>query len=188
MLLAAVGTFAAFDGATLSLLPVYALRVGDDITIASLVLVPLVAGNVILQLPLGWLADRYPKRHVMAGCAAATVLCCAAIPLCVGSWMIWPILFVAGSTAYGLYTLALAELGERFKGLEVVQVVPLLRSCGDWACSWGHLPVAGLCFNSVRWASLNASRRFCHPPCSDTARRTQLDSDGASVRSGQLIA
>jgi len=74
MLLMAVGAFAVFDAATLSLLPVYGVQNGLSITTSATALTALIIGNVVLQFPLGWLADKYPHRLVLAGCALATVL------------------------------------------------------------------------------------------------------------------
>ena len=61
VLLAAVGMFAIFDAATLSLLSVYGVRIGLALETSSLALTALVAGNVLLQFPIGWLADLYPS-------------------------------------------------------------------------------------------------------------------------------
>jgi MFS family permease len=131
ILLAAVGIYAVFDAATLSLLSVYGVRMGLDIETASLALTALVAGNVLLQFPIGWLADLYPKRQVMAGCAAATIIGLLVLPFCMGSWLMWPVLLIIGSTGYGLYGVALAELGDRFHGDELV------AGSAAFAAMWG---------------------------------------------------
>jgi MFS family permease len=131
ILLAAVGIFAVFDAATLSLLSVYGVRMGLDIETASLALTALVAGNVLLQFPIGWLADLYPKRQVMTGCTIATIIGLLVLPLCMGSWLMWPVLLVIGSTGYGLYGVALAELGDRFHGDELV------AGSAAFAAMWG---------------------------------------------------
>jgi MFS family permease len=131
ILLAAVGIFAVFDAATLSLLSVYGVRMGLDIETASLALTALVAGNILLQFPIGWLADLYPKRQVMVGCTVATIIGLLVLPLCMGSWLMWPVLLVIGSTGYGLYGVALAELGDRFRGDELV------AGSAAFASMWG---------------------------------------------------
>jgi MFS family permease len=131
ILLAAVGIFAVFDAATLSLLSVYGVRMGLEIETASLALTALVAGNVLLQFPIGWLADLYPKRQVMAGCTVATIIGLLVLPFCMGSWLMWPVLLIIGSTGYGLYGVALAELGDRFHGDELV------AGSAAFAAMWG---------------------------------------------------
>jgi MFS family permease len=137
ILLAAVGIFAVFDAATLSLLSVYGVRMGLDIETASLALTALVAGNILLQFPIGWLADLYPKRQVMAGCTMATIIGLLVLPLSMGSWPMWPVLLVVGSTGYGLYSIALAELGDRFHGDELV------AGSAAFASMWGTGALVG---------------------------------------------
>ncbi len=137
MLLAAVATFALFDGATLSLIPVYGVRLGLDVKTASYGLSVLIVGNIILQLPIGWLADRFDKRAVLTGLALTTGLLFLALPLAMGSMAMWPLLFVAGASGYGIYTVALAALGERFSGHELVQ------GSAAFATMWGSGALIG---------------------------------------------
>lgn len=137
MLLAAVGTFAIFDAATLGLLPVYGVRLGLDVKTASYGLSVLIMGNIILQFPIGWLADRFDKRAVMTGLAFANALLLLALPLAMGSVAMWPLLFIIGSCGYGIYTVALAALGERFSGHELVQ------GSAAFATMWGSGALIG---------------------------------------------
>lgn len=139
VLLAAVGLFAVFDAATLSLLPVYGVRIGLDLSTSAHILTALIVGNVFLQLPLGWLADLWPKRLVMGACAVVTAILCFFMPLFMGTAWMWPLLFITGATGYGIYTVALAELGDRFKGDELVQ------GAAAFASMWG----AGALFGSL---------------------------------------
>jgi MFS family permease len=120
VLLMSILTFAVFDAATLSLLPVYGVRVGLDTQVASAALSALVVGNAVLQLPIGWLADRYPKRRVMFWLAVLTTVLLLLLPFVMGSLLMWPLLPVLGAAGAGLYTVGLAELGERFEGEEMI--------------------------------------------------------------------
>ena len=137
MLLAAVGAFAVFDAATLSLFPVYARQNGLDLATASNVLTALILGNVVLQFPIGWLCDRFPSRYVMASCALTTTITLALLPLVIGSALKWPLLVLMGTTGYGVYTVALVALGERFKGLE------LINGSASFAIIWGFGALLG---------------------------------------------
>lgn len=112
VLLVAVTVFAVFDTATMSLFPLYGLREGLGEAVAATALGVLIAGNVLLQYPIGWLSDRLPRRSLLVACAALTAAGGVALPLVIGSWLLWPLLFFWGSTAFGLYTLAMAELGD----------------------------------------------------------------------------
>ncbi len=136
-LLAAVGIFAVLDTSVMSLMPVYGLERGMDQATASYALGLLIVGNVILQFPIGWLADRVPRRAVLIGCAALTALGGFLIPLAFQSIWIWPLLFFWGSTGFGVYTMALAELGDRFKGSQ------LLAGTAAFAVMWGAGGIIG---------------------------------------------
>jgi len=131
MLLAAVGAFAVFDAATLSLLPVYGIRNGMDLTTAAMALTALIAGNMILQFPVGWLADKFPHRLVLAGCALITTIALLVLPLVMATMWMWPVLVIAGAAGYGVYTVSLTALGDRFEGIELV------NGSASFAVMWG---------------------------------------------------
>ena len=144
LLLAAVGVFAIFDAATLSLLPVYGIRNGLDVSTASLALSVLIVGNIVLQFPIGYLADRYPRRRVLAGCALVAGITLVLLPAVVATAWMWPLLVLCGAAGYGVYTVALADLGDRFSGQELV------TGSSAFAVMWG----CGALFGSVSggWA------------------------------------
>jgi len=131
MLLAAVGVFAIFDAASLSLFPVYGRQVGLDIATSANILTALILGNTILQFPVGWFADRFPHRWVLAGCALLTAVCLLPLPWFMNSILKWPLLVLAGTAGYGVYTVSLAALGDRFSGIDLV------NGSASFAVVWG---------------------------------------------------
>ncbi len=137
MLLAAVGIFAIFDAATLSLLPVYGLKIGLDVATAANVLTAMILGNMLLQLPIGWLADRFPHRWVLAGCALVTAGGLALLPLAMLTVLKWPLLVLIGTAGYGVYTVALTSLGDRFSGIELV------NGASSFGIVWGFGALLG---------------------------------------------
>ena len=137
MLLAAVGAFAIFDAATLSLFPVYGVQNGLDLAASANILTALILGNVLLQFPIGWLCDRFAARLVMAGCALITALTLMALPLLMASQLKWPLLILMGTTGYGVYTVSLVALGSRFKGIE------LINGSASFAVVWGFGALIG---------------------------------------------
>ncbi|MEM9473266.1 MAG: MFS transporter [Pseudomonadota bacterium] len=137
ILLAAVFIFAVFDAATLSLIPVYGVRLGYDLAAASNMLTVLIVGNVILLLPIGWLIDHKDRRMVMAGLGAVTLALLLVLPLVAGTWVQWPALFMVGATGYGIYTCALAILGDRYTGHQ------LIAGSSSFATMWGSGALAG---------------------------------------------
>lgn len=105
------------DTATLALLPIYGLDVGMDEPTAVLQLTVATLGAVALQLPIGWLADRFGRRNVLAGCALVKTITVLLLPSVLAMpWLLWPLLFVWGGAMIAFYTLALALVGARFRG------------------------------------------------------------------------
>jgi MFS family permease len=137
MLLAAVGSFAIFDAASLSLFPVYGVHNGLDVATAANILSAMILGNVVLQFPIGWLCDRYPTRNVMAGCALITAITLALMPALLDSVLLWPLLVLMGTTGYGVYTVSLVALGNRFSGIE------LINGSASFAVVWGFGALIG---------------------------------------------
>lgn len=137
ILLFAVGMFAIIDAANLSFLPVYAVKKGFDQEAAALALTAFVVGNTVLQFPIGWCADHFPKRHVMAVCGVLTCVASFLVPFVFGTWALWPVLTVMGAASAGIYTVSLAELGERFSGHELV------TGTASFSTIWGVGALAG---------------------------------------------
>ena len=103
------------ESADIALLPVFGLKSGLDERYALLLVTVFLAGNVILQLPIGALADRYGRRFALAACAVASALGPLLLPPAMAlPLLLWPLLFVWGGTMYGFYTQGIALLGESF--------------------------------------------------------------------------
>lgn len=120
LLLFAVVVAAGFEQGILALLPVYGTSHGIAEAAMSALLAVMIAGNIALQVPLGLLAERWSARLVRLGCVTATVLGCAALPFLIGTPLVWPFVFVWGALSYGIYTMTIIELGERFTGRMLV--------------------------------------------------------------------
>jgi MFS family permease len=117
LLLLVVAFAALFDQVMISLLPIYMLRHGIIESTASFMLMVLILGNVLLQIPIGWMADRFSRKRLLCCLAFGTVTgSILLIWFIQGSVLIWPMLFVWGAVAFGTYTVAMVELGDRFSG------------------------------------------------------------------------
>lgn len=137
ILISAVTLFAVIDAAYLGLMPVYGVKKGLDQETAALMLTAFIVGNAALQFPIGWIADHWSKRGMMVVCAFTTVIGSALIPSAFGTWMLWPVLVVTGATSAGIYTMALAELGDRFSGNELV------AGTAAFSTTWGAGALVG---------------------------------------------
>jgi MFS family permease len=136
-LLFAVFATAAFEQAVLSLLPIYGLAYDIHETQVAMLLVALIAGNIALQVPLGLAAERLSARKVLMFCAALTAIGCLVLPFVMGTPLMWPFFFLWGAASFGVYTLALIELGDRFAG------AMLMAGNAAFALAWGVGGIAG---------------------------------------------
>ena len=119
-LLAAVLVAAANHQSIYALMPVFGAAHGLAEAALATMLAVLSFGNIVLQIPLGLAAERLGGRTMMLGCAAASGCCALLLPLVVGSAAVWPLLLVMGGVGYGVYTMALIEMGSRFRGRALV--------------------------------------------------------------------
>ncbi|MBZ9845500.1 MFS transporter [Mesorhizobium sp. CA5] len=120
LLMSAVIVAAGFEQAILALLPVYGTHHGIPEARMSALLSVMIAGNIAMQVPLGLLAERLTARLVRFGCVAVTVLGCVALPALIETPLIWACVFIWGAVSYGIYTMSIIELGERFTGSALV--------------------------------------------------------------------
>ncbi|MGD1877774.1 MAG: MFS transporter [Kiloniellaceae bacterium] len=123
ILLAAPALFAAavlagvVDIAFFSFLPIWGLRNGLEESFTVLLLTVFVSGNIVLQFPLGWLADTIGYRRAMFLCGLVCLIGPGLAPQVLAMpWMLAAVLFVWGGAAWGIYSIALAALGLRFRG------------------------------------------------------------------------
>ena len=97
----------------------------------------LIAGNIVLQIPLGLLAERVSPRLLMLACTGFSLAGALALPWLFDTIFIWPLVFVLGATAYGIYTTVLIELGNRFSG------GALVAGNAAFALMWGAGGIVG---------------------------------------------
>lgn len=156
LLLFAVFSAAAFEQILLSLFAVYGAALGSaEERIASLITC-FVAGNAVLQILLGRLAERFGSARTMLLCALASLAGCLLLPFIFGSWLIWPIFLAWGGFSFGIYTMALIQLGERFTGQA------LIAGNAAFALVWGiggivGSPVTGLTMQLIGHQGLPVS-------------------------------
>lgn len=135
----AVVLFAAFRAMMLTLLPVYGLRQGFTQEVALLMASVVVVGDAALQLPIGWMADRVPRRALFRACGLALLLSSLSVPLVLHTVLIWPVWVVFGASAGGLFTLALILIGERFRDDELVRANAHVAQLWGIGCLIGPL-------------------------------------------------
>jgi MFS family permease len=103
------------ESADLTLLPLFGIHAGFPDRKALLLVTVFVAGNVVLQAPIGLLADRYGRRAVLGGCAALSGLGpLLLLPSLATPALMWALLFIWGGTLYAFYSQGIALLGSAF--------------------------------------------------------------------------
>jgi MFS family permease len=120
LLLIAICVHAMFDGGMLGFLSVYGVRMGMSLEHAALTITALSFGNVLFQIPIGWIADHTSKRKTMTACFFATALGLALLPAAITTIWVWPLVVVMGAAGFGIYTVGLSELGDRFRGPDLI--------------------------------------------------------------------
>lgn len=103
------------ESADLTLLPLFGLHSGLDERAALLLVAVFMAGNVVLQVPIGLLADRYGRKFLLGLCALTSCIGPLLLQASLGTpLLLWPLLFVWGGTLYAFYSQGVALLGEEF--------------------------------------------------------------------------
>lgn len=143
MLLFAVCAATLFDNVLISFFTIYGIRNGLELGTASSMLGIGIIGNVLFFYPLGWLSDRWSRKGVMLVTAVMTILLSLSLLAVITHWLAWPVMMLLTGSAFGVYVVALATMGDRFKGPD------LIAGSAAIAAMWGvggliGPPVAGL--------------------------------------------
>ncbi len=101
------------EGGMVSQLPIYLLALGFHEERVGTLLGGLMIGVILAQVPLAWLADRFGRRHIVAGCYGVVAAGLVWLWLCGGSASLPVALFTVGACSGALYPLGLSMLGER---------------------------------------------------------------------------
>ena len=127
LLVAGVFAFGVIDSSALSLLPVFGLHLDMSEQASTRLLTFLVAGSILLQLPIGWLSDHMDRHSVLKICAVTGTAAAIVLSFTIGAdWAMWISLFVLGGAISGLYIVSLAIVGDRYHGGELAVAVVLI--------------------------------------------------------------
>jgi len=109
--------FGVIEFGAMGLIAIWGVRTGFDQDEAVLLGFWLAFGSMAFQLPVGWAADRFDRRRILAVCGAVSI----AAPLAMILWSgqsvpVAAAVFVWGGMAVAFYAVALTELGARYRG------------------------------------------------------------------------
>ena len=91
--------------------PIYGVEVGLPAHDIAIFLAAYVLGGALVQLPIGWLADRFDRRSVLIGLSCATVaICFMTIPAArLGAMPIYLMAALFGATTMPIYSVSTAH-------------------------------------------------------------------------------
>ncbi|BFO10763.1 hypothetical protein GGER_32730 [Serratia rubidaea] len=119
----ATGLNAAIEVAGMNFLSLYAISLGWSEARATLLISVLMFGAIVLQLPLGWLADKVDRRRLMTLLAAISALGALVWPLLLTTPLLaYCLLFVWGGVFVGIYTVAITWVGSQFRGAQLAGI------------------------------------------------------------------
>ncbi|GAA2798502.1 MFS transporter [Crossiella cryophila] len=146
----AVLMFSFFDSVVLALFPLYGMAYGHPEQVAVLLVGAVFAGDALLQVPLGWLADRVDRGRLHLACGVVVLLLALGLPVLMAHpVLLWPALVLLGGAAGGVYTLGLVRIGEGFRGADLVTA----NACATTVWGLGSLagpPLGGLAVELLR--------------------------------------
>lgn len=137
LLLFAVFTAAAFEQSLLSLFATFGVAFGSAEERIAALMTCFIAGNALLQVFLGRMAEQIGSMRAMLFCVLVSLAGCLLLPWGFTSWLVWPLVFLWGGVSFGIYTMSLIELGERFTGQA------LIAGNAAFAVAWGLGGIVG---------------------------------------------
>jgi predicted MFS family arabinose efflux permease len=108
------------ETAIYALLPVYGVRQGLSTELAVSMVIAYSLGEIVIALPIGWVADRMNRLRLLAHCCTAAALTVFLLmTVRGGNFYAWGIAALAGGLIVSLHNIALIILGEQFRGSEL---------------------------------------------------------------------
>lgn len=112
--------FGGIETGAFTHLPLYGLDLGHGAEQAALLVSLMAIGNVLFQIPIGLLADRFDKRFVLLGIAACGLWGAGFMPFAATAYLPFAALLVLwGGIVGALYTVGLSLLGARYRGADL---------------------------------------------------------------------
>ena len=124
-------TYAAAIEAFIAFFPLFGIHIGLGEARSLSLLTVFAMGGVVLQLPLGWLADHMHRQRLLLSCILLTVAGFVVLPRLVALSMGGPLfLFTLGGVEGMIYAMGMILLGQRFRGAELASASVLFT--GMW--------------------------------------------------------
>ncbi len=123
--------YAAAVEAFLAFFPLFGMHIGLNEARSLSLLAIFALGGVVLQLPLGWLADRMNRHKLLLICVVTTMIGFLILPKVVSLSASGPAFtFALGGVEGMIYALGVMLLGQRFRGVDLAAASVLFT--GMW--------------------------------------------------------
>ena len=120
VLFGCIAAATVFDNILISFFTIFAERNGVELSRASWLLGVGIIAGVAFFYPIGMLADRWSKPGTVLVTALLTILAALALKPMLATFWAWPLVIVFITAAFGVYVVALAVIGDLFKGKDMV--------------------------------------------------------------------
>jgi MFS family permease len=125
-------TYAAAIEAFIAFFPLFGIHIGLGEARSLSLLTVFALGGMVLQLPLGWLADHVNRQRLLLSLVVLTMIGFIILPRFVASSISGPLfLFSLGGVEGMIYVMGVILLGQRFRGVELASASVLYT--GMWA-------------------------------------------------------
>lgn len=143
ILLVSFAVFAFSDAATADLLPVYGMKLEFSTSASAMMLAAFLFGSTVLQIPLSYLFSKAKDAFQLPVNVAAIAVSFLALVAFWDSYLVWPVMAVAGALTSSINTIALTQLGKRLVGSDLISGTASLTTV------WGltaliATPIAGV--------------------------------------------
>ncbi len=124
-------TYAAVIESFIAFFPLFGIHIGLGEARSLSLLTTFALGGVVLQLPLGWLADHMPRHTLLLLCLVATLIGFLVLPEVIAHRVGGPMFaFALGGVESMIYVLGIILLGQKFRGAELAAASVLFT--GMW--------------------------------------------------------
>lgn len=129
---------AAVEMLGINFLSLYAIKLGWSESSSALLISVLMFGAIVLQLPIGWLADKVNRLTLMRTLAFIAAIMAFIWPTILAFHLLsYVMLFLWGGIFVGIYTVAITWVGEHFKGSQLAGIYAAM------SVAWGAGALAG---------------------------------------------
>jgi len=133
--------YAAAIEAFIAFFPLFGIHIGLGEARSLSLLTTFALGGVVLQLPLGWLADHVHRQKLLLSCILLTMTGFALLPEIIAKPVSGPVFaFALGGVEGMIYALGVILLGQRFRGPDLAAASVLYT--GMWAAGTMIGPLA----------------------------------------------